>query len=346
MSLVPEVQWTLLIRREDRDLGASFPGAELRELRERHLSLWEQVAVPRALPPDTRLLWIPHFNVPVAAAVRAPALAVTLHDILIHEPEFGSPLPRVYARVVFPFIRRYADPLFAVSAFTRSRWRATFPGGVDPLVTPNGVAEVWHRVQPPAPGTLPEIPGDRPYVLFVGNVKPHKNLVRLIHAFNAVADRVPHRLVLVGNLEGLRSVDHTAAALADRADGRILRLGYVDYERLPALVAGAAVFAFPSLYEGFGLPPLEAMAAGTPVLASDIPPVREVCGDAVRYFDPRDERDMAERLVETLQADKLREQLVARGRERARRMTWDGSIRTVAQALRGRLRRDGAWGTP
>ncbi len=329
MARLPEVRFTLLGRPVDREIldAAIFDSAvstrcEWRDVAARHLSLREQVAVPRAVPRDTDLLWIPHFNVPVVAAARVPALAVTLHDILIAEPGFGSALGRAYARLVFPVIRRYADPVFCVSAFTRRRWRQRFGGGAEPLLTPNGVSAQWRAA---APGPLPAhlgVPTDRPYVLYVGNVKPHKNLVRLIRAFTSIAPRVEHRLLLVGNLEGLRSVDHRAARLADRSDGRIRRLGYVPHEDLPRVVAGAEAFVFPSLYEGFGLPPLEAMAAGTAVVAADIPAVREGCGEAARYVDPRDEQAIARGLLEVLQDSARRADLVARGRRRAATMTW------------------------
>jgi glycosyltransferase involved in cell wall biosynthesis len=113
-------------------------------------------------------------------------------------------------------------------------------------------------------------------------------------------------------------------------NGRVRFTDHLELSALQQLVTGADILVQPSLYEGFGLPPLEAMAAGTPCLASKIDPLVEVCGDAVAYCDPRDPADIARRLMELLESQEARQQLRSRGRERARAFSWD---RSAAETL-------------
>lgn len=337
LSRLPEAHVELLVHPGDRSVARDLGAARLRELSAPPLSLREQVSVIWSLHGRADLLWVPHVNVPVLAPARADHLAVTLHDLYIAEPHLASPAQRVYARLVLPVIRRYGDPIFCVSRATRDRWVRAYPGGATPVVTPNGVDPSW--LHPPAgalPASLSSLT-ERPFLLFAGNVKPHKNLVRLIQAFGRIRDQVDHRLVLAGNLEGLRTVDRRAEAMIRDSGDRIRRVGFLDTPTLQQVVSRADAFVFPSLYEGFGLPPLEAMAAGTPVAASRIPAVEEVCGEAAHLFDPLDVGDMARRILEVLRDVDLRRRLVSRGAARAREMTWDASVAQVAASLRRRL---------
>lgn len=337
LSRLPEARWELLIRPEDRAVAGTLGAARLRDLPSPPLSLREQVTVVWHLRRRADLLWVPHVNVPVLAPVCAARLAVTLHDLYVAEPGLASPTQRLYARGVLPVIRRYADPIFCVSRATRDRWVRAYPGGAAPVVTPNGVDPSWfHPPAGPLPAPLAFLE-ERPFLLFAGNVKPHKNLVRLIQAFGRIRDAVDHRLVLAGNLEGLRTVDRSAEALIRDSGDRIRRVGFLETPALQQVVARADAFVFPSLYEGFGLPPLEAMAAGTPVAAARIPAVQEVCGDAAHLFDPLDVADMGRRILEVLGDPDLRRRLTARGAARAREMTWDASVAQVAASLRSRL---------
>lgn len=137
----------------------------------------------------------------------------------------------------------------------------------------------------------------KPFLLYVGNIKPHKNLRFLIRAFQHIADRVPYDLILVGRKEGFLTGDDTIGSLVDGWEDRIRFTGWVEDATLQQYVAQAEAMVFPSLYEGFGLPPLEALAAGTTILVSDIPVMREVCGEDAVYFDPRDEKSLADEIL-------------------------------------------------
>jgi glycosyltransferase involved in cell wall biosynthesis len=171
----------------------------------------------------------------------------------------------------------------------------------------------------------------RPYIVFVGIAKPHKNLVGLLQAFAMIRDRVSHDLVIVGSRrDTLRTSDRRIEETSAVLNGRVRFTDHLELSALQQLVTGADILVQPSLYEGFGLPPLEAMAAGTPCLASKIDPLVEVCGDAVAYCDPRDPADIARRLMELLESQEARQQLRSRGRERARAFSWD---RSAAETL-------------
>ena len=176
--------------------------------------------------------------------------------------------------------------------------------------------------------------GDDPYVLWVGTLEPRKNLPLLLDAFRAVvrAGR-PERLVIVGP-DGWRGGPRAVAAAAEDLGDRVRFMGAVRADRLNALYAGATLFAFPSIHEGFGLPVLEAMAQGVAVLASDIPVLREVGGPAAAYVPPTDSGAWAETLVELLNDESRRHRMGAAAREWATEFTWEQSIRGTRRCYR------------
>src|SRR5204862_6339082 len=139
-----------------------------------------------------------------------------------------------------------------------------------------------------------------PYVVYVGNVKPHKNLGTLLTAFAQLAGKIPHHLVVIGQHSGFRTGDSAAMSAAKLLGDRVTFVGLVTDERLRELVAGADALTLPSLYEGFGLPPLEAMACGCPALVSRCGSLPEVCGDAALYCEATSPEDVASRLFDLL----------------------------------------------
>jgi len=288
--------------------------------------LW--IAPPGVAPDD--LLWTPHFNVPLRSRL---ALAVTLHDLLpLTAPAlagYGRSLPvRAWLRA----IAERARAVFCVSAFTRGE--ALRLGNFDPArlaVTHLGVDPAWHR-------HAAATPAEPPTMIFVGLLKPHKNVARLLRAFVRVRERIPHRLVLVARHAGIRNVDREALALAQAHPGRIELVADLPFAELVARVAGAQCAVQPSLHEGFGLPALEAMAAGVPVLAARAGAMPEVCGDAALYCDPLSEDDIAQSLLRLACEPALRATLAAAGIERSRAFSWDACAATTAQGLTQALR--------
>ena len=281
-------------------------------------------AAARALEPD--LLWVPHYNIPLTWRGR---LLVTVHDLAhLALPEvFGRGARRAYACLTFAAVRRRAAGLLYVSRFSRDEFHRLVgaPRGREWTVA-NGVAPEWFEATPPAAP-------DAPYFLYVGNVKPHKNLGRLLEGFAALAPEVPHDLVLVGRRRGFLTADPDVAGRAEGLGERVRFTGFLEAGELRRVVAGAAALALPSLYEGFGLPALEAMACGRPVLAARAGALPEVCGDAALYCDPRDPADIAAGLRRLAEDAALANRLSAAGRERAGRFSWDDTAAAVGDAI-------------
>lgn len=175
---------------------------------------------------------------------------------------------------------------------------------------------------------------DRPYVLSVGTLEPRKNLPRLVRAFARLPreGRDRHLLALVGPM-GWEVEEIRGAARVHSAHVRVL--GHVPEDDLAALYGGCAVFAYPSLYEGFGLPVLEAMSAGAPVMTSGVSSLPEVGGDAAVYVDPRDVGEMAGALEALLSSPGERARLSDLARARAKEFTWAGTARRVLAAIEG-----------
>jgi alpha-1,3-rhamnosyl/mannosyltransferase len=172
----------------------------------------------------------------------------------------------------------------------------------------------------------------RPYVLATGTLEPRKNLRRLIEAFAGLdpALRESHELVLAG-AEGWQTRE-TLEAIGRNA-GLVRALGHVPEADLPSLYAGATIFAYPSLREGFGLPVLEAMAAGVPVLTSDVSSLPEVGGEAVVYADPYSVESIRAGLRQLLEETALRERLAKEGRERAATFRWSDAAKITLEVL-------------
>jgi glycosyltransferase involved in cell wall biosynthesis len=173
---------------------------------------------------------------------------------------------------------------------------------------------------------------DGPYVLFLGNDKPHKNLDGLFTAFGAVARAgLTHRLVLAGGSPERGEARRHAAMEAGVTD-RLVDLGFLPDADVVPLLAGASALAMPSFLEGFGLPVLEAQAVGTPVVCSDRGGLPEAGGDAALYANPDDPGAFAEALVRLLTDADLSARLTARGRERAHSFTWEAAFERVSAA--------------
>jgi len=180
--------------------------------------------------------------------------------------------------------------------------------------------------------------GDAPYALFVGGIEPRKNLDRLVRAFASVP--APAALVVAGgpvrwDPGAVGRLDRAIGELPVAARGRVRRTGYVAELDKRALLAGATALAYPSRYEGFGFPVLEAFAAGVPVLTSSVSSLPEVAGDAAVLIDPDDEGAIGDGLARLLGDEELRARLRVAGRERAAAFPWSATARGTAEVLRG-----------
>lgn len=252
--------------------------------------------------------------------------AVIVHDLVafLDGAEAQARAARIERATIRPALRR-AGALLCNSEATRGDLLARFPGVAARAHVVPFAADARFAAARPDPAAEARHGLDGPYVLAVGTLEPRKNLERLIAAWAGLP--ATHVLALVGP----RGWGDQPILEAARRAGDVRLLGRVSDEDLASLYAGCACFAFPSLYEGFGLPVLEAMAAGAPVLTSNVSSLPEVAGDAALLVDPLDVGAIRDGLARLLGDEALREDLRARGRDRAAGFSWD---RTAAETLR------------
>jgi glycosyltransferase involved in cell wall biosynthesis len=274
--------------------------------------------------------------------IRARRTVVTVADFSFARfPEWHTPdKVRYYAKNFWKKIRR-ADRIIVISDFIRNEAVQLFGFASDQLTTiPLGIDHEVYKVYPPQ--TLPEtrekyhLPEN--FILFVGSIEPRKNLRRLLLAYQDLEEstRKDVKLVLVG-FKGWENEEILTLMRKMKSD--VFYLGYVPEVDLGKIYNLARAFIYPSLYEGFGLPPLEAMACGCPVVVSNTASLPEVCGDAAYYVDPQDLNSISERIGQVLRDDRLRNTLIQKGIDRASSFSWEKSarahLRLFEEALSG-----------
>ncbi len=259
--------------------------------------------------------------------------------IPLSRPEFQERAQTTYLRFALRYAARSADRVLTNSEATKAeivRWAGVSGGKV--TVIPLGPGSDLKPIDPEGirPTQLSDVPFRR-YLLALGTLEPRKNLPALLHALSLLREQgeLGELGLVVAGGRGWKeqAIFQTLADL--HIEDRVALLGYVEDQKLPALFAGSEAFVFPSLFEGFGMPILEAMVAGAPVLTSGRGAMREVGGDAAYYFDPESPEDIARAIREhVLNRTEPREVQVARGFERARGFTWEAAADKVMDVLR------------
>lgn len=275
----------------------------------------------------------PYVMLPLLARTRS---VITVHDVIIERyPEYRpqSPLAPLY-RPVTQLGTRRADLVFTVSEATSRDIQSYYHVNSTRIcVTGSGVDSTFRReIDPVRLQRVRERYGlpDR-FILTVGATAPHKNVEVLVDAFAHLDSSIVPPLVIGGKPNPRFPDDVSSRIHAYGIESRVVRPGMICQADLPVVYSLADVFVFPSLFEGFGTPPLEAMACGTPVVASMIPAVSEVVGEAALRFDPRNAQQLATILSRLLKDATLRAALTQRGVERARAFTWDRvALQTLA----------------
>ena len=168
------------------------------------------------------------------------------------------------------------------------------------------------------------------FIFCCDSITPRKNTIRLLNAYNIIKDKVPHKLVLTG---GVTWKSKKVSDLVESMKDNVIKLGYVPDEDMPLLYNLANLFVYPSLYEGFGLPPLESMACGLPIITSNISSIPEVVGDAGVIVDPYNIDDLAKAMYEVLTNTKLREDMVKLGLDRAKQFNWEKCAKETLDVL-------------
>jgi glycosyltransferase involved in cell wall biosynthesis len=255
----------------------------------------------------------------VAPPARASTV-VTVHDLtFLRYPQMCTADTLTYPRLIRRALDRDAS-VHVVSDFVGREVQAEFGLPADRVV------RVYPGLRPTAAGDAGagrSLAGTSRYVLALGTIEPRKNLPTLVRAFDRAAGRDPGRHLVVAGPDGWDRDAFAAACTTARHRDRVRRLGYVTEAERRDLLAGAAAFAYPSHYEGFGHPPLEAMTAGVPVVAARAGALPEVLGDAALLVDPNDIEALADGLDRVLDDDALRARLISRGHEQAARFSWD-----------------------
>lgn len=299
-------------------------------------SLAEQWQIPRAAK-GSDLLHCPHYNIPCFFRGR---LLVTIHDLThIVDRTFRRTLPSlVYARPILAIASRKANHIVTDSEFIKhqivNRLRVP-PEKVTAIYL--GVSSHFrtcdHKEAFQATSLALEL--ERPYFLYIGTLKPHKNIPTLIRAFALLRGRrkVEHQLLIIGDdpkwKEGLVSLCSQLGIA-----GHVFFVPHVAFAILPQVYAGADLMVMPSFIEGFGLPVLEAMACGTPVVCSRAASLPEVAGDAAEYFEPTSVDDLVAALERVLGSRELQESLRHKGLERVKLFSWRECARRTLDVYR------------
>jgi glycosyltransferase involved in cell wall biosynthesis len=307
-------------------------------------STWfARMAMRRELP---RLEWLLRFDVLfgpnfVPPPTRTSRLVLTVHDLAFRlYPDTAAHATRRWLEALDRSLHRAAR-IIVPSVATRADLLEHYP--IDPervRVIPHGVDA--RRFGRPPDGIIRQARRrhgiEGPYLLFVGGIEPRKNLPAMVRAFAGLPDDLDAQLVIAGgsvpwNPEGREGLENTLDSLSPSARRRVRLTGYLPELEKVALLAGAEALVYASLYEGFGFPVLEAMAAGTPVLTSEVSSLPEVAGDAAFLVDPRSEDAIAEGMERLLGDADLRARLAAAGQERVGAFRWEETARRTARVL-------------
>ena len=329
-------EYVLLTRPQDLGVCATL-GENFRAVPDAsgHYSIAEQVSIPLAVRrEELDLFHAPHYVLPALTPSKS---VVTIHDCIhLMFPEYRSHwLGHAFAKTLLYTAAHKSDRIFTVSEQSKKDILTFFDVPPEKIVvTPNAIDDRFST--PPSEehviSTRERYQLSHSYLLYVGNIKPHKNLERLIEAFHLVRQqgRSELELIIIGDeiskLQSLRRAVHKYDI-----HRHVRFLGYVPDKTLAVLYRLAALFVFPSLYEGFGLPPLEAMASGTPVVTSNVSSLPEVVGDAALLVDPYDPESIADGILAVLRSTHLRSDLSRRGLERVKAFSWERSAQRVRE---------------
>lgn len=302
-------------------------------------SIKEQLLLPFIIP-VCDIFWSPHYNVPILP-IRAKKRIVTIPDTyhITYSKTLGI-FKQIYAKLMVNRAADLSNNITTISAFSKSEILAAtncceskvsaIHIGVD-LDKFKYIYTAGNIIKEKL--SLPD-----KYILFVGNVKPNKNLVNLLAAFQRIIeiDNTCY-LVIAGKKDGFLSGDNKVFDIlktSPELQRHVIFTGYVEEGDLPLVYNSALLLAFPSIYEGFGLPPLEAMGCECPVVVSSTASLPEVCGDAARYVDPFDINSIFLGLMDVITNTDFRTELINKGRERVKKFSWDKSVEKFIEILK------------
>lgn len=318
-------RYKLVLLGNQPDIKKAFPGIEFKVVSAVSpiYSLTEQAELP-IIVPSSHILISPHYNIPLLP-VRAKKRMVFIHDVnhLAHYESLNLK-EKIYSRYMINRAIKKSDCVVTVSEFSKSEILKYTSASADQIkVLYFGINTEKDFSEDTDVKKKYKLPDN--YYLFVGNVKPHKNLTGLLEAFKLLlVKNKEYKLVVAGKKEGFIKGDNQVFSFIEKnpqLKKSVIFTGYVDNDELSGIYKSASALVFPSFYEGFGIPPLEAMLAGCPVIASNAASIPEVCGDAALYVTPSSPEDIAAKIEMLHDNNELREKLIEKGKQRLKRFT-------------------------
>lgn len=306
--------------------------------------IWFQLGLPLRLHRDGIDVFLgPFHRLPLLSGIPS---VLTIHDLsglLLKDYHVRSVVAR---NSLIPRFIKKASRIIAVSGFTGDEITGSFPEAKDKVdIIPEAPAPGLTRIE--EEGTLREVRESLrlpdSFILFLGTLEPRKNLPRLLEAYASIAHRISQDIVLAGRMGWGADQLQEVLSNTDIRD-RIHLTGFVEDKKLPALISMADIMAYPALYEGFGLPVVEAMACGTPVLTSSVSSLPEAAGGAALLADPASVEDIAEKLFMLASQSELRKELSQRGLARVSKLSWEitagMTLNSCSRAIEERVKRD------
>jgi len=327
-ALTSEFNLTLL---GNKNLFKPFPRFEDLKIitcKSKIYSIAEQLELPRKIP-RCDLFLSPHYNIPLLP-IKAKQRIVIIHDVyhlaylkdlLVHQ--------KVYAKLMINSAVRLSGQVITVSAFSKSeivKYTGISEQRIHIIYFGMDISENEKSIDEKSTNFVKQkyLLPDK-YFLYVGNIKPHKNLKNLLFAFKTVVSNFPDiKLVIVGKIDGLITKDNESMNLIENDETlqkTVLFTNFVESSELKSIYNLSLGLIFPSFYEGSGLPPVEAMTYGCPVIASSSASIPEVCGDAALYFDPNNVNELADKIELIINNKILRLELIKKGKENIRRFS-------------------------
>lgn len=288
--------------------------------------LWEHTMLPmRALNAD--VLFCPANIAPLWISKRTK-LVVTLHDVAyLTYPKSVSKIFGAYYRWLIPKILKRANTVITISEASKREILEYYPVVSSKIqVIHNGISAEFAPIA---------FESKKKTILYVGSLNERKNFASVLNAFHSLPSHLEYRLVVIGNFSSHFDLvpETQKVLLSARKNSRIDFLQDISFERLQKEYAEASLFLFPSFYEGFGFPPLEAMASGTPVITSNISSMPEICGNAALYVDPNNINDIVLKIQRVLENQDLQKQMIEVGLKRAKGFTWEKAAQRYKEEL-------------
>jgi len=347
VKLYPSVDFVLYVA--EPDIDGQLPhssNVRIRQLWPSSYPLWENIALPIAANQDKLDLLHCLGNTAPIILPSSVHLVLTIHDVMFIQTGEFVPKPtnryqawgRLYRACIVPFVARRAKGIVTVSDFSRNNILELVSGvAVDKVFVSHQSCDAFF-LSTHASGDEISVINDlvcNPYIFCLGAEDPRKNTLRFVQAYLHLLKEgtISENLVISGYPNWEKSASFQAVRAAG-AEHRVRFLKFVTVEVLSLLYHNATVFAYPSLYEGFGIPILEAFSSGCPVMASNVTSIPEVGGDAALYFDPLSVSAIEAALLQLIRNPELRQELVARGYERAKQFTWAETARKTMAVYR------------